>query len=357
VLELRVRRSLGSLALDAELTAPAGDVTVLVGESGAGKSTLLRMVAGLLAPDAGRISLRGRVLCDVAARAWTRPEARPVGWVAQDLALFPHLSARDNVAFGPRALGMPAGEANARADRALARLGLEAFAERRPRELSGGEQQRVALARALVLEPEVLLLDEPLASLDPRTRRAVRGELRRLLAGLPCVTLLVTHDPTEALALGDRIATLEDGRVTQVDSREAFVRRPRTRYAAEFLGLNQLEGPVLERTADGIALVAVGDCRLAVPDPGGAQRLRVLVHPHAVTLSLAPPTGSALNVIAGAIAELVPEPPGERVRVLLDSRPPLAATVMRASVESLGLELGRRVHASFKATAVEVIAV
>jgi molybdate transport system ATP-binding protein len=355
LLELRARRSLAEFTLDAALTAGRGEVTVIVGESGAGKSTLLRLVAGLLRPDEGRIELDGHVLADTTTGAWTPPEARPVGWVAQDLALFPHLSARENAAFGPRARGLSVREAHARADAALARFGVAALAERRPRELSGGEQQRVALARALAMAPDVLLLDEPLAALDPRTRRTVRTELRRLLEGLPCVTLLVTHDPAEALALGDRIVTIEDGRVTQADSLEEFVRHPRTRYAAEFLGLNRLEGTVVERTSEGLALVEVDGGALAVPDPGEAERVRVLVHPHAVTLSLDPPASSALNTFSGAIVELVPEPPGERIRVLLDSRPPLAATVMRTSVESMGLRRGLRVHASFKATAVEVL--
>jgi molybdate transport system ATP-binding protein len=236
VLELQVRIRLGSFALDAALEVPRGGVTVLVGESGSGKTTLLRLVAGLLAPDAGRIALDGEPLADTAAGRFVPPEARAVGYVAQDYALFPHLSARENVAFGLRAQGLARQDVSARVEAALERFGLGALATRRPDQLSGGQQQRVALARALVLDPAVLLLDEPLSALDVVTRRAVRGELRRTLEGLACVTLLVTHLPSEALAFGDRIAVLEDGRVTHAGPRDEFGSEPRSRYLAEFLG-------------------------------------------------------------------------------------------------------------------------
>ncbi len=356
MLDVQVRLQLAEFALDATLAAPRGAVTVLVGESGSGKSTLLRLVTGLLAPDAGRITLGGRVLADREAGTWVPPEARPVGWVPQDYALFPHLDARENVAFGLAASGVPARARRARADAALERLGIAPLAHRRPRELSGGQQQRVALARALVLEPEVLLLDEPLAALDLVTRRAVRGELRRLLASLPCVTLLVTHDPAEALALGDRIAALESGRVTQAGERAEFVRHPRSRYVAEFLGVNLFEGAVERHGAGDAATLAVAGGTLTIPDPGRDGAVRVLVHPHDVTLSAARPSSSARNVLAGTIVELVPEPPdGERVRVLIDSRPPLAAQVTRGGAEALGLVAGGTVWASFKATAVIVL--
>ncbi len=356
MLRVDVRHRLGAFALEAALEAPAGAVTAIVGESGAGKSTLLRLVAGLARPDEGRITLAGAVLVDRANGTFAPPESRAIGWVAQDYALFPHLSALENVAFGLRARGERAHDAREKAHAALARFGLDARAAAHPRSLSGGEQQRVALARALVLEPAALLLDEPLAALDPRTRRAVRGELRHRLEGLPCVTLLVTHDPADALALGDRIAALEDGRVTQADAREAFVRHPRTAYAAEFLGLNRIVGRVHGPAAGGLAHFEAGGATLAVPDPGAEGPATVLLHPHDVTLSLEPPAGSARNVLAGAIAELVPEPPaGDRVRVLLATRPPLAATVSRAAIDAMELARGTIVHASFKATAVRLL--
>ncbi len=356
MLDVQIRHRLGSFTLEASLVAPEGGVTVLVGESGAGKSTLLRIVAGLADPDEGRIVLDHAVLFDRASKTSVPPESRPVGYVAQDYALFPHLSARGNVAFGLAASGRSRGEARGRAEQALERFGLLAAAGLKPRELSGGQQQRVALARALVLEPALLLLDEPLAALDPVTRREARGELRRTLESLPCATLLVTHEPTEALLFGEQIAALESGRITQCGPRQEFARQPRSRYVAEFLGVNLFEGTVTARDAEGLARVAVDGGQLSVPDPGRAGPVRLLVHPHDIVLSLEAPAGSAVNVLAGHIEELIPEPPaGERVRVILASRPTLAVQITRHSVESLGLRPGVPVFASFKATGVVVL--
>jgi molybdate transport system ATP-binding protein len=226
------------------------------------------------------------------------------------------------------------------------------LAPRRPRELSGGEQQRVALARALVLEPRLLLLDEPLSALDPRTQRAIRAELRRALAGRPCVTLYVTHSPAEALAFGDRIAVLEAGRVSQQGSRDDLARRPRSSYVAAFLGLNLFRGRVVEREAGGLTRVAVPGGTILVSDPGDGDEVSLVLHPHEITLSLARPEGSARNVLRGEVQEVIPEPPaGERVRVPLATEPPLTAEVTRQAAEALGLRPGLAVYAAFKATA------
>jgi len=356
MLALDVRRRQGGFALDATLTVAEGSVTVLVGESGAGKSTLLRLVAGILAPDAGTITLDGVPLFDSARSVNVAPERRPVGYVAQDYALFPHLSVRENVAFGLRALRLKGPEVETRVVQQLAALGLLDLAARKPAALSGGQQQRVALARALVLAPRVLLLDEPLAALDPRTRAAVRGELKRTLAAVPCPTLLVTHAPTEALIFGDRIAVLEDGALTQEGTREDFVARPRTHYVAEFLGVNLFDGETLGEAREGVVEVRVGGLVFTLPDPGRAGRVRFIVHPHDVTLATEPPVGSARNVVRAPIEELAPEPPrGDHVRVRLAGTPPLTAQVTRAAVEALSLAPGRQVWASFKATGVEVL--
>jgi molybdate transport system ATP-binding protein len=356
MLEIEARLRRGEFHLDAALVARRGRATVLVGESGSGKTTLLRLVAGLIAPDSGRIVLDGTVLAEPATGRFVPAEKRPVGYVAQDLTLFPHLTVRDNVAFGLRAARRPAAEVKPRTEAALARFELAPLAARRPHQLSGGQQQRVALARALVLDPAVLLLDEPLSALDVVTRRQVRGELRRTLDQLPCVTLIVTHQPFEALALGDEIVVLESGAVSQAGPRGDLLRHPRSRYIAEFLGVNLFAGEIRERGADGLAALAVEGGVLWAPDPGRTGMARVLVHPHDVVVSLEPPAGSARNVLHGAIEEIVPEPPaGERVRLVLATRPPLAAQVTRGAVESLGLRRGHAVYASFKATAVETL--
>jgi molybdate transport system ATP-binding protein len=341
VLRIQVRRRLGSFTLDASLTAAPGGVTVLVGESGSGKSTLLRLVAGLLDPDDGRIDLDGAVLVERGGEN-VPPEGRPVGYVAQDYALFPHLTVRENVAFGLRAQRRARPEVRARVDLT--------------HQLSGGQQQRVAVARALVIDPAVLLLDEPLSALDLVTRRAVRAELRRMLEGLSCVTLLVTHQPTEALALGQQIMVLEAGRITQSGTRDDFLRRPGSRYVAEFLGINLLQGEIVERHADGTANVASEGGVLSVPDPGHAGRVHLVVHPHDIVLSTERPAGSARNVLRGAVEEIVPEPPGgERLRILLATRPGLAVQITREASEALALAPGAQVFASFKATGVLVL--
>jgi len=356
VLSVDARHRLGGFELEVTLEAQPSRVTVVVGESGSGKSSLLRLVAGLLAPDVGRVVVDGEAWCDAERGRSVPPEARSVGWVPQSLALFPHLSVAENVAFGPRAARLAEREVRSRTRRALERFGLEPFATRRPHQLSGGQQQRVALARAVVLEPRVLLLDEPLSALDVVARRELRAELRRTLAGMPCVTLFVTHSPAEALALGDDIAVMEHGTITQLGSRDAFARHPGSAYVAEFLGLNLLEGFVRSRAPGDHAVVRVGEHDIVVADPGHDGRVRMVVHPHDVVLSRHAPEGSARNVWQARVEELVPEPPGgERIRILLDTSPPVAAQLLKSSVDGMELAPGVPVWASFKATAVRLL--
>ena len=355
MLEVQIEKRLGGFTLDAALTAPDAGVLVLVGESGSGKTTLLRAIAGLLPPDRGRIAIGARVLDDTAAGIHVPARERPVGYVPQDYALFPHLDARENVAFGLRARGDRGREVRARAEGALERLGVAGLAEQRPHQLSGGQQQRVALARALVLEPAILLLDEPLAAVDPATRRAVRAELRRLLAELSCVSVFVTHSPAEAIAFGERIAVLEGGRVTQQGPRAGLLHQPRTRYVADFLGTNLFRARVSRRDGSGVTVLAVdgGEIQSAESDLG--DEVFAVVDPRDITLSAERPAGSAQNVLRGPVEEIEPEPPhGERVRVSLATRPPLTAELTRAGAERLGLAAGTEVYASFKATGVRV---
>ena len=351
MLELEVVSRRGGFELRAEFRAEAGATTVIVGESGAGKTSILRLAAGLDQPQAGRITLGGRAWADtgtgVAVPAWRRD----VGYMAQDYALFPHLTVEQNVAFGLRARGVARAEAARRVAEALRRTGIAELAGRKPAALSGGQQQRAALARALVLDPSLLLLDEPLAALDLGTRRQVRGELRELLRTLGCVTLYVTHSPLEALLFGDRIVVMEAGRVSQVGSREDLLRHPRSRYVAELMGTNLFAGTAAP--APGLATVRTGDRDIGVTAPDERSELFVTVDPTRITIHAEPPGGSAQNVFAGPILELAPEPPsGERVRVMLGTRPPLVAEITREAVTDLKLREGTTVYASFKATGV-----
>ncbi len=372
MLEADLAARLGAFELDAALSVPDRAVMVLVGESASGKTTLLRMLAGLLSPARGRIVVDDETWFDGERGVNVPAHRRSVGHVAQDHALFPHLSVAANVAFGLEASGLRAAEVRRRCGVALDRLGVDALAARRPRELSGGQQQRVAIARAIVLEPRLLLLDEPLSALDATSRRAIRGELRRLLAELPCTTVHVTHSPAEALAMGERITVIEAGRVSQTGTREDLMRHPRSPYVAEFLGVNLFRGTLVAfaRGSDGAGATArslaapahAGEPRVTLPegelvlaDPLADGETTAIVNPREITLTLERPGGTARNVFAGVIEELVPEPPsGERVRVSVLSSPPLIAEVTRQAVEALALAPGVRVFASFKASGVVV---
>jgi molybdate transport system ATP-binding protein len=351
VLELRVISRRGEFELDVAFDAPDRATTVIVGESGAGKTSLLRIAAGLDRPAAGRIVLDGAVYADTEAGFHLPAWRRELGYLSQDYALFPHLTVAENVAFGLRAAGVPRAEIEPRVLAALQRTGVAGLASRKPPTLSGGQQQRAALARALVLKPRLLLLDEPLAALDLQTRRQVRGELRSLLRELGTTTLYVTHSPLEALLFGDRIVVLEGGRISQIGDRDDLLRHPRSRYVAELVGTNFFAGRVAAVESGAAVRTPDGDIAISRADEAGD--LFVTVDPRQITLHAHRPEGSAQNVFAGPILELAPEPPaGERVRVVLGTRPPLVAEVTREAVGSLGLVEGMTVHASFKATGI-----
>jgi len=338
-LAVDVRRTVGALALDVAFEAEPGETVVVVGPNGAGKTTLLRALAGLDTVD-GSIVLDGRELRDVP------PEARPVAVVFQDHVLFPHLSARDNVAFGVRCRGRRRRrEAADVADRWLARVGLADHASMRPAALSGGQSQRVALARALATEPRLLLLDEPLSALDATTRAATRRDLVHHLAAHDGVRVVVTHDPVDALALGDRLVVLEAGRVVQVGRPDAIRARPRSRYVADLIGMNLFRG----RATAGV--VELRGAQLVAAEPIDGDVFAV-VHPSAVALHRTRPEGTARNVWSGTITALDDE--GSRVRVTLDGPVPLSADVTPASVGALDLRRGGAVWASVKATEVAV---
>jgi molybdate transport system ATP-binding protein len=344
----------GEFEVRAAFEAEAGQTVALLGPNGAGKSTLVASVAGLEPPAEGRIVLDATVLDDAASGLHVPPERRPIGVVFQDLLLFPHLSALENAAFPLRAQGLERAQARRLAADLLGRLGLRDRLRARPRDLSGGEAQRVALARALVTEPELLLLDEPLSALDVGARARVRDLIREELARFPGVRLLVTHDPVEASTLADRLVLLEEGRVTQVGTPEQIRSTPRSRYAADLVGLNAFSGP-LEPFEEGAGRLLVDGTELIVPWPEGFEGGHVLglLRPAAVTLSPQPPSGSARNVLRGRVTAIVVE--GERARVRIATSPAIVAEITLGSIERLGLREGGDVWASFKAVEVEVV--
>ena len=345
--DLRVRR--GTFDLDLRLSVGPGEVVALLGPNGAGKSTALRLLAGLLPLDDGLVRLGRVVLEDTAARVRLAPERRRVGVVFQDYLLFPHLSARENVAFGLRARGSDRAEARRLADSWLARIGLAELAGRRPRQLSGGQAQRVALARALASGPGLLLLDEPLAALDAGTRLSVRADLRHHLAEFGGATVVVTHDALDAFVLADRLVVLEDGRVVQEGAPAEVARHPRTDYVAKLVGLNLYRG----LAAGGTVTLDTGTTlSTAHPTSGPAGPVLVAFPPTAVVLYRQRPDSSARNCWPAQVSAL--EQHGDVVRVRLSGQIEAAADVTALSVAELGLETGAEVWAAVKATEISV---
>ncbi|GAA0802196.1 ABC transporter ATP-binding protein [Spirilliplanes yamanashiensis] len=325
----------GAFRLDVPLTVAAGEVVALLGPNGAGKTTALRALAGLTRLAAGHVRLDGRDL------SGTPPERRGIGVVFQDYLLFPHLSALDNVAFGPRRQGRSRSAARALAADWLDRVGLAEVAGRRPRALSGGQAQRVALARALAVAPRLLLLDEPLAALDARTRLDTRASLHRHLGGFAGGALLVTHDPLDALVLANRLVIVEDGRVVQEGGAAEVTARPRTDYVARLVGLNLFRG-----TGSG-ATVRVGELDFAVADRVTGDAF-VAFAPAAVAVHVERPTGSPRNTWAATVEGV--QRHGDNLRVQLAGPVAAAADVTPAAAAQLGLTPGRAVWAAVKAT-------
>ncbi|MCV2490083.1 ABC transporter ATP-binding protein [Geodermatophilus sp. YIM 151500] len=342
--EVRVRR--GPLAVALDLEVDDGGVLAVLGPNGAGKSTLLRVLAGLLEPDDARVLVDGVVWDDVAAGVHLPAHRRPLGMVFQDHLLFPHLSVTENVAFGLRCRGVRRAAARAAAGEWLARVGLDGLGDRRPGALSGGQAQRVALARALVGAPALLLLDEPLSALDARTRLTVRAELRRHLGEFAGSTVLVTHDPVDAMALADRVLVVEDGAVVQAGTPADVSRHPRTDYVARLVGLSLLPGVASGRRVrlDGGGVVAVAE---EADGPVFAA-----VRPESVALFLSRPDGSPRNVWPVRLTGATPH--GATVRCELDGEVPLVADVTAAAFAEMGLAPGARVWAAVKASEVAV---
>ncbi|MBK8095931.1 MAG: ATP-binding cassette domain-containing protein [Planctomycetes bacterium] len=345
-LDVQVRR--GPLQLAIELEVGARETVAIVGPNGAGKSSLLLAVAGLLPLERGRIALADEVLDGGAGGPFVPPEARRAGMMFQDLLLFPHLAAIDNVAYGLRARGVGRAVARATADEWLRRVGLAEHGAALPGSLSGGQAQRVALARALAASPRLLLLDEPLAAVDASTRLRLRRDLRAHLDAFAGPRLLVTHDAVDAFALADRIAVVEAGRVVQAGSIAEICSRPRSRYVADLVGLNFLRGIC----RGGRLQVDGGGTLIVSQAPEG--NVLATVHPRAIALYRSRPDGTPRNVWPAAIEAL--EVAGDRVRVRLRGEPWLVAEVTPLAVAELQLGIGGTVWVALKATEVEVFA-
>ena len=308
------------------------EVVALLGPNGAGKSTVLAVIAGLLRPDTGHANLAGRTLFDVgrsgARQVWVPAHARRVALLAQEPLLFPHLSALDNVAFGPRSAGQSRSQSRTVASRWLAQVDATQYAERKPAQLSGGQAQRIAVARALAADPALLLLDEPMAALDVAVAPAMRQMLRRVLAERAAI--IVTHDVLDALLLADRVIVVDEGHIVEDGPTAHVLARPRSAFAARIAGLNMVRGTLDRqgvRTPGGLLVEGRAE------EPIGLGEGAVAVfRPSAVGVYRKPPGGSPRNVINVTITEL--EPHGDQIRIRTAE---LSADVTAAAVVDLDL--------------------
>lgn len=341
-----------------ELELDVAHTLVLFGPSGSGKTTVLRCLAGLEHPDQGRIAAGDVVWFDSAGRVDLAPQRRRIGYLPQGFALFPHLDVRTNIGYG--IADGPRGERRDRVGELVGLLGLDGLEHRRPGELSGGQQQRVALGRALARRPRLLLLDEPLSALDAPMREQLRLELRQLLVDAGLTSIVVTHDRTEALVLGDRVAVMDGGSIRQLGPTLDVFDRPADETIARIVGIETVLPATVIAASGGLVRLSVGTGEVEAVGawPVGAHVL-ISIRAEDVIIGAGaqagePPTAfSARNHLAGRVTAI--EPAGPLVRVRLECGFPLVAAVTRPAVEAMRLAPGAPVIAIFKAPAVHVI--
>jgi molybdate transport system ATP-binding protein len=354
-----------SIRAQLERRLEAGSILVLFGPSGAGKTTVLRAIAGVDRPADGSIVFNGDKWVDVGAGRFVAPQRRGIGFVTQEPALFPHLTARGNIEFGLAA--QPATTRRHRADELMTALGIGDLAERSARALSSGEAQRVALARALAPAPQLLLLDEPFGALDAATRRTFRTDARALIRASAASAILVTHDRAEAMAMGDDIAVVAGGRILQVGPLTDVFRRPADHTVARSLGIETVLPAVVTRAGIGavdadaatttlVELRVGASTLLAVSESKPSPGDNVFVCIRGEDVAVEPrgaATGSARNRLAGIVGAIEPEGPIDRITI--DCGFEVVATITRQAREDLSLAVGSPVSAAIKATAILVV--
>jgi molybdate transport system ATP-binding protein len=339
--------TLKSRDFNVSLSVGPAETVALLGPNGAGKSTLLNVIAGLLRPDAGRAAVGEKVLFDLTEgrNTWNLPHRRGTALLAQEPLLFPHLSALDNVAFGPRSAGASRSASRESARHWLTEVDALALASRRPGQLSGGQAQRVAVARALATDPDLLLLDEPMAALDIHAAPLLRRLLKRVLAGRRAI--IITHDILDALMLADRVIVMENGRIIEAGPTREVLQHPRSRFAAGLAGLNLLTGTITAegvRTSHGQEIAGEHEPSAIQGESGAA-----VFPPSAVSVFLAPAHGSPRNTFGVTITDL--EPHGDQIRVRAGE---LCADITPAASADLALAPGVRVYFVIKAAAVTI---
>ena len=340
-----VSKRLGDFNLkNINLSIEDNEYFVILGPTGTGKTVILEVIAGMYKPDQGEVWLNDRnVTADY-------PESRNIGFVYQDYMLFPHLNVQENILFALKLKKMPANIMKQRLDRMSTLLNISNLLNRCPATLSGGEQQRVAIARALVAEPEVLLLDEPLSALDPRSQEVFQQELKNIHQQIKTTTIHITHNFNEALVLADRMGIMCNGEIVQVGSPEEVFQKPRSQFVAEFVGMENIYSGDLSDEG-GVKYVHIGHVNLRVMS-NLTGKVRVAIRPEDIIIAGDKLPSSAQNIIPARIAEIISR--GPFYKVVLDAGIPLVALVTRQALDEMILEPGKDVWAIFKTTAVHV---
>jgi len=332
---------------DINLEVKKGEYFVILGPTGAGKTLLLETIAGFYFPDRGEVWIEGQEVTNLP------PERRRIGFIYQDYSLFPHFTVEENIEFGLKLRKSASPDTNRKRLKEIMNwLGIAHLAHRYPATLSGGEQQKVAIARAIAIEPSILLLDEPLAALDLRTRDYLREELKRVKEELGITMVHVTHDQTEAMVLADRIAVMMKGQIMQVGTPYEIFNKSLNEKIADFVGVENILSGVVRNNENGVAEIEVdlGRNIFAVSDYH-AGKVKLFIRPEDIILSESRGESSAKNVMKGRIEAL--DDIGPLTRVKMDNS--LVAFITKQSRESLGLQKGEEVYATFKATSVHVV--
>jgi len=340
------------------LEVQKNEIIALLGPNGSGKTTLLNMIAGLLQPDQGNIYINNTMVNGLygTKKVNLKPYERKIGYVFQTTALFPHMKIQDNIAYGLKTLHLSTVEIKKRTNTMLNFVGLTEYAQAYPSQLSGGQQQRAALARSLVMEPQIMLLDEPVSAVDPQLKEPFRLELKKYLQTLEITTIYVTHNLNEAYMMADKIAVIGKGHIEQIGDRAEIFDKPQTSLIAKFLGHNIFEGQAIKQEQNKHLLVKINEIQLlstSTADLAG-KNITITINPKDITLSTKKPpnTEPYNNIIAGVITEMVQT--RSTTQITIDIGFPIKTMIAFSEIKKLNITIGDRIYACFSPSALNV---